>query len=238
MDVKVGSGAFMETYEKALELAQSVLRTAAIADLRTHALITDMNEVLGTTVGNAVEIAESMQFLRNEVRDERLNEVVLALCAEMLVAGGLEPDRAAAVRQCEDALTSGRAAEIFGQMCAAMGGPDGFVDDYSKHLPRAPVTRPVFADGYLAAVNARSIGSAIIELGGGRTKVGQKLDLAVGLSGVARIGTRLDRDTPLAIVHAASDDDAKRAEVNVLAACRIEQDRPESRPVVLEILTG
>src|SRR5210317_818684 len=93
MDVKVGNGAFMETIGEARELAKSIIGTAARAGLKTHAVITDMNEVLGTTAGNALEIDESVRFLRNEIREPRLNEVVVALCAEMLVLAGKEVDR-------------------------------------------------------------------------------------------------------------------------------------------------
>jgi thymidine phosphorylase len=96
----------------------------------------------------------------------------------------------------------------------------------------------VHADGYLQAVDTRAIGNAIIELGGGRQKVGEKLDLSVGLTSFKAIGTRLDSMTPLAIVHAANADDAARAEHNILAACGIGSDKPELRPVVYEFLTG
>ena len=137
MDVKVGSGAFMETQERARELATSIIGTAAKAGLRTHALLTDMNEVLGSTAGNALEIDESVRFLRNEYREPRLNEVVIALCAEMLLIGGIEQDRDAAMRRCDEAVTSGAAAEVFGRMVTALGGPADFMDNAALHLARS-----------------------------------------------------------------------------------------------------
>ncbi len=238
MDVKVGSGAFMTTIDKARELADSIIRTAAKAGLKTHALITDMNEVLGTTAGNAVEIAESMRYLRNEERESRLDAVVIGLTAEMLVATGLESDRDKAMAHCEQAVTSGDAAEAFGRMCAEMGGPADFVDNYAKYLPVAPVTREVHSNGYLQAVDTRAIGTAIIQLGGGRQKVGEDLDLSVGLTSLASIGTKLDSSRPLAVVHAATEDAAARAEQQLLKACTIGDDKPHPGPVVCEILTG
>ncbi|MBT8101105.1 MAG: thymidine phosphorylase [Gammaproteobacteria bacterium] len=238
MDVKVGSGAFMPTAERAHELAQSIISIAAEAGLKTHALITDMNDVLGTTAGNALEIIESMQYLRDEHRETRLNEVVLGLTAEMLIATGLESDRAAAIRRCDQAVSSGAAAEAFGRMCAELGGPADFVDNYKKHLPHAKATRTVHVEGYLQAVDTRAMGNAIIELGGGRKKVGEKLDLSVGLSSLVPTGTKLDADTPLAVIHAASDEAARQAEENVLAACKVGPEKPSSRPVIGEILTG
>jgi len=238
MDVKVGNGAFMETQERGQELARSIIGTAAKAGLKTHALITDMNEVLGTTAGNALEIEESVLYLRNERRDARLNEVTIALCAEMLVVGGVEKDRDRARARCEDAITSGKAAEVFGRMVRALGGPADFVENYGRYLVKAPVVRSVHTTGFATSVNARSVGDAIIELGGGRRQVGEQLDWSVGFSNIASIGTELDADTPLAIVHAASTADAEKAEQNLLAACRLGESAPKQRPVIGEILTG
>ncbi len=238
MDVKVGSGAFMDSHERAVELANSIIRTAGTAGLKTHALITDMNEVLGTTAGNALEIAESMRYLRNEEREPRLDDITLALCAEMVLVGGLEDDRDAARKRCENAVTSGRAAEIFGRMTAALGGPADFVENYEQHLATAPVVRAVHAEGVVTAVNARAVGNAIIELGGGRRKVGEQLDLAVGFSNIASIGTAVNSERPIAVVHAACEDDADRAAKNILSACKLGNSAPADRPTIAEILTG
>ena len=238
MDVKVGSGAFMESLDKARELANSIIGTAGRAGLKTHAVITDMNEVLGRTAGNALEIEESIRFLRNEVREPRLNEVTIALCAQMLVVSGQATDRTEAVTRCEEAVGSGRAAEKFAAMVEGLGGPGDLLDNFQGHLPKAPFVRPVMAQGVVQGVNARAVGNAIIELGGGRREVGQALDLSVGFSDIAAIGMELDSNTPLAVIHAASEDDAAMAEKNLLAAVSLGDEAPAERPVVYEILTG
>jgi len=238
MDVKVGNGAFMDSEDRARELAESIIATAARAGLKTHALITDMNEVLGRTAGNALEIEEAVFYLRNEQRDARLDEVTLSLCAEMLVIGGRETDRQAARSRCDEAITSGRAAEVFGRMVKALGGPADFVDKHAKYLARAPVVRAVQAEGFVARVDTRAIGNAIIELGGGRRKVGETLDLSVGFSDIAAIGTELNGDTPLALIHAASEADADRAERKLRIACGLSEAAPADRPVLVEILAG
>lgn len=238
MDVKVGSGAFMKTPQRARELAQSIIGTAAKAGLKTHAVITDMNEVLGMTAGNALEIEESVLYLRNEQRDSRLDDVTLSLCAEMLLVGGIESDREKARARCDNAVTSGQAAEVFGRMVSALGGPADFVENFEDHLDKAPVTRSVITDGYVATVDAYAVGNAIIELGGGRRRVGEKLDLSVGFSHVAPIGTRLDAGTPLAVIHAATEADAEKAEQNLLSAISTSDSAPPERPVIGEILTG
>jgi thymidine phosphorylase len=238
MDVKVGSGAFMPSYGKSVDLAKSIIATAANAELKTSAVLTDMNQVLGTTAGNALEIAESMAYLRNDYRDSRLDEVVMALCAEMLLLTGIEENPDRALDRCDKAVTSGQAAERFDEMCAALGGPAGFIAGYDKHLAKAPVTRPVHAAGYLAAIDVRAVGNAIIELGGGRRQVGEALDLSVGFSDVAGIGTLLDSETPLAVVHAASDDAAALAAKLLLDACTTQEAPPEATPIVHEKVSG
>jgi len=238
MDVKAGNGAFMETPERARELAHSIIGTAARANLPTHAILTDMNEVLGRTAGNALEIGEAVRYLRDEGREPRLDAVVLALTAEMLVVGGLETDRDAARARCEAAVTSGRAAEVFARMVAALGGPKDFVERHEHYLAKAPVVRPVYADGVVTGVATRAIGNAIIELGGGRRSVGEQLDLSVGFDEIASIGTRLGPDRPLAVVHAATEEAAIAAEHNLLAAVTLGDEVPRESPVVMEIFGG
>lgn len=238
MDIKTGSGAFMESLERGRELSHSIIETAAMAGLKTHALITDMNEVLGTTAGNALEIEESILFLRNDVRESRLNDAVIALCAEMLLVSGLETDRDTAVRRCDEVIANGQAAEKFARMVSALGGPSDLLENHGNYLAKSPVVRPVHADGIITAVDVRGVGHAIIELGGGRRQVGEKLDFSVGLSDVAPIGSHLDGSTPLALVHAASEDDAERAERIILEAVTLGDEMPAERPVICEILTG
>ena len=240
MDVKVGTGAFMQSFERATKLCKSIIGTAATAGLKTHALITDMNEALGQTAGNAVEIAESVEFLKNENREARLNEVVVALCAEMLIVTGIEEDNAAARDKVEKSITSGAAAEVFSRMVAAMGGPADFLENYTEYLSKAPIYKAVHPaeTGFLAAVDAHAIGNAIIELGGGRQQLGEELDLAVGLSDIAKVGEMVGTDRPLAVVHAASEDDASLASELISRACTISADRPDERPIVYEILTA
>jgi thymidine phosphorylase len=197
-----------------------------------------MNEVLGRAAGNALEIEESILFLRDDVRESRLNDVTMALCAEMLVVAGEANDRSEAAARCEEAVSSGRAAEKFAAMVEALGGPGDLLEKHSDYLPKAPVIRPVIATGIVMAVDTRAVGNAIIELGGGRRVVGEKLDLAVGFNDIAPIRTELDRNTPLAVIHAASEDDAKKAERNLLAAVSLGDEMPAERPVICEILTG
>ena len=240
MDVKFGTGAFMSGADKAEELAKSIIATAATANLRTHALITDMNECLGHTAGNAVEIAESIEYLKNNHRESRLDEVVTSLCVEMLVATDLDNDRDSARTKVNEAVTSGKAAEVFARMVHELGGPADIVDNYEKHLPTASITQAVFpADaGFVAAVDAFAVGNAIIELGGGRRTLGDELDLSVGLTDVAPIGSTVDKERPLAVIHASGDDTAQVAAAMIRDAYEISDSPPAERPLIYSTLTA
>ncbi|MAD91564.1 MAG: thymidine phosphorylase [Gammaproteobacteria bacterium] len=235
-DVKVGSGAFMKTNEKAHELANSLIQTAKKANLKSHAIITDMNEVLGSTAGNAEEIRESVLYLTNEIRESRLDDVILSLGSEMLIVGGITDDRDIAREKCNQAITSGKAAEIFGKMIAALGGPTDFIENYDNYLPKAPVTKAIYAEGYIESVNVHVIGNAIIELGGGRKRVDDILDLSVGFTNIAPIGIKLGKDRPLALIHAATKLDAEVAANNLRNAYTLSESASTKQSAINRIL--
>src|SRR5215218_7853340 len=140
MDVKVGSGAFLPHREQAEELARTIVEVAAGNGLATAALLTDMDRVLGRTAGNAVEVRESIEHLTGAASDERLREVTLALSAELLVLGGLQPDAKAARAAADGALDGGAAADRFGAMVRELGGPADVLEAPDRHLGRAEVT--------------------------------------------------------------------------------------------------
>jgi thymidine phosphorylase len=226
MDIKCGSGAFAETPAFAAELARSIVEVAAGAGLTTRALVTDMNQVLGRSVGNALEIRETLAYLKGESgdsREARLHEVTLALAAEMLVAGGLAADDAGARRKLQAALDSGAAAEKFARMVAALGGPSDLLERPDLHLGAAPVCVPVPAPqaGVLAAMQTREIGMLVLELGGGRRQAGDAIDARVGLSQVLPLGSELQAGQAMAWVHAADVRSAERAVAAYQQACTL-----------------
>ena len=237
MDVKCGSGAFCDTEPMARDLAQSLVAVANQAGLPTVALITDMDQVLGREVGNALEIAETVAYLTGEgTREPRLHEVTMALAGEMLALGGLVPSVAVGRARAEAALTDGRAAEVFGRMVTALGGPADFVEHAGRYLSGAPVIRPCTAErsGHVSGMNAREVGIAVVALGGGRAHADDAIDPSVGLSEMTDIGVPVRAGDPLCIVHAANEADADAAIALVRAAVRIDDARPAPRPVVME----
>jgi thymidine phosphorylase len=237
MDVKCGSGAFCDTEAMARDLAESLVAVANQAGLPTVALITDMDCVLGRNVGNALEVVEAVEYLKGEgTREPRLHEVTMALVGEMIALGGLAPSPVAGRARAEAALADGRAADLFGRMVSALGGPDDFLEHSARYLAHAPVIRPCNAEqsGYVVGMNARDIGIAVVAMGGGRTHADDAIDPAVGLSDVIDIGARVRAGSPLCIVHAASEDDAEAAIEAVRRAIRIGDAAPVERPVLIE----
>ncbi len=205
MDVKFGSGAFMQKYEDAVALAESIVKVANGAGLPTVGLLTDMNQVLGRTAGNAVEVAEAVEYLQNKNVNPRLREVTTALTAELLVIGKLAKNTDEAKGKIETVLKNGRAAEHFAQMVAALGGPKDFMEKPAQYLKAAPIVKDFYPPSTfrVASVDARAIGIGIVEMGGGRAKPTDTVDHAVGLTNVAQIGEETGKGArPLATIHA------------------------------------
>jgi thymidine phosphorylase len=240
MDVKAGSGAFMPSREKSVELARAIVQVARGNGLACEALITDMDQVLGRTAGNAVEVRESLQALTHpRTADARLVDVTLDLCAVLLRLGGLYESDRAAREAAADALDSGAAAERFARMSAALGGPADVVEDPDRHLPRAPHALEVHPEetGRVNRIDVREIGVAVLELGGGRLREDQGIDHSVGLVDVSRLGEQVGPGgRPLAVVHARDAGSAERAAARVRAAFGVGDPPHEPLPPLAEAL--
>jgi thymidine phosphorylase len=240
LDVKLGNGAFMTRSRDATELATSLVEVANGAGLKTTALITGMSEPLASAAGNAVEVKNAVDFLTGRRRDKRLLDVTLALAAEMLQSAAIAGSNQEGLLRANEALDSGRGADVFGRMVAALGGPADFVERSDAYLPQAPVVRPVPArhSGYVGSVATRDVGLAVVALGGGRIRPEDAVDHAVGLSALLPIGTEIRAGEPLAMVHARSDDAAERAIATVQSAYGIAERRPAGQKSVHRRITA
>nr|WP_298683777.1 thymidine phosphorylase [uncultured Dongia sp.] len=238
MDVKTGSGAFAAEMEMARELADSIVQVSNGAGVKTSALITDMNQVLGRTAGNAVEMLESIRCLKGEATEPRLLDCTLALSAELLVIGGKANDAREGRRLAERALESGRAAEHFRRMVVGLGGPADILDHPERHLVAAPVIKPCFPDepGHVRSMDTRAIGMAVVALGGGRTRPTDGIDHRVGLTDIVGLGEAIGPEHPIAMVHAASEDAADAAMKVLRRAIRVTGQATRIGPVVIEEL--
>jgi thymidine phosphorylase len=234
LDVKVGSGAFMPDLGGATALADSLVAVGEGAGLECSALVTDMNQPLAPCAGNAIEVRAALDYLTGRARPERLHRVVMALAGEMLVRGKLAPDLGEAETRLARALASGGAAETFGRMVAALGGPADLVERPERHLAAAPVVRPAVAigGGYVARIDTRALGLAVVELGGGRRCPEDRIDPAVGLTGFVELGSRVEAGAPLALVHARDAAAAERAIAEIRAAYHLSETPPALPPVI------
>jgi thymidine phosphorylase len=235
LDVKVGNGAFMEKSRDATALATSLVEVANGAGLKASALITGMNEPLASAAGNAVEVQNAVDFLTRRLRDKRLEDVTLALAAEMLQLAGLASSNQDGFRRAGEALEGGRAAAVFARMVSVLGGPADFIEKPEKYLPKAPLEQPVRAQqaGFVTGVATRAIGLAVVELGGGCTRPEDKVDHAVGLTHLLPVGAEVRRGDTLALVHARNEDDLGRASAAVVGAYTIGPSRPSLDKVIL-----
>lgn len=239
MDVKTGNGAFMTDLVQSQALAKSIVEVANDAGVHTSALITDMNQALGDTAGNATEMREAVEYLIGKRRNPRLHAVTIALSAQMLLRSGLAASSAEAEAKLQAVLDSGKAADIFGRMVHALGGPHDFVERYLHYLPEAPVIVPVYAErsGYVHQVATRELGLVVVRLGGGRRTPHDQVDHAVGLTHMCAIGRYVDQRTPLAFIHARDSATAELAAAELKASIKVSENQPTPDPVIYEILT-
>ncbi|GGK25242.1 thymidine phosphorylase [Salinarimonas ramus] len=240
MDVKVGSGAFMVARDDARALAESLVAVANGAGLRTHAVLTDMDQPLASAAGNAVEVAYCIDYLTGKRREPRFHAVTVALGAEMLLLGGLAADREAGAAMMEEAVSSGRAAEAFAKMVAALGGPKDILERPDAHLAKSAVTMPVHAEasGTITRIETRAVGMAVVALGGGRARAQDTIDPAVGLTDLAAVGDTVDASRPLALVHARDAASAEAAARALRAAYRVGEGPAAGAAPVLERVEG
>jgi thymidine phosphorylase len=240
LDIKCGSGGFMEGVEDALSLARELSGVACAVGLPCNALITGMDQPLAWSAGNALEVREAIDFLKGDARHERLHAVVLGLSAELLQLAGCAASPEEAADLARAALDSGHAAERFAAMACAQGGPSRLLSDPGSYLPSAAHIAPVFSDraGFITRIDTRAIGLAVVQMGGGRRRAADAVDPSVGLDCLARPGQETRPGSPLAVVHAADDGAWQRAAATVRSAVTIGPEPPASAAAVLTRVIG
>ena len=239
LDVTTGAGAFLTRLEDSLALARAMIALGERRGCRTIALLTDMDAPLGVACGNALEVAESIALLRGDGPAD-VREVTLALATEMLLVAGVSTDATAARARAVQALESGAALEMFGRIVVAQGGPAGLVEDPAAHLASAPVRRVIAADrdGIVQRVAPRLVGSAIITLGGGRSRTTDVVDAAVGVLVHVRPGAHVAAGDPLFTIHARNEAGAGAAAAELAPAVTLGEASPPVRPLISHRVTA
>ena len=234
MDIKVGNGAQMESLNQAEALAQSLTTVANDAGVNTQAIITDMNQVLGSTAGNALEIYETVKYLTGKLREPRLHQVVVRLAKAMLLNSKIASGEIDAQVKIDHALASGKAAEVFGKMISALGGPNDLLEQPWRSMSKAEHIVEVLAPrhGYIESMQTKAIGFSVVGLGGGRISNDQKIDHSVGFDRILPIGTRVNRGDVLARVHANSLESAELASKQYNNSIAF-SDEPVAEPSVI-----
>ncbi|TWX71987.1 thymidine phosphorylase [Colwellia demingiae] len=234
MDVKVGNGAMMNNLADAQALAESITSVANGAGVKTQAIITDMNQVLGTSAGNAIEMYETVKYLTGKQREPRLHQIVQALASAMLINTNLASDEKDAHAKINRVLSSGLAAEVFDRMVSALGGPKNFVEKPWDSMKKANIITEVRASqhGYIAQMDTRAIGMSVVGLGGGRTAPTQQVDHSVGFDRILPLGVQVNRGEVIARVHAKDENSADRAVEQFNNALTYSEESPELPPVI------
>lgn len=237
LDIKTGNGAFMRERNRARDLAANLIAVAELAGLPCRALITDMNQPLARNAGNALEIAEAVEYLRGGFRQPRLEDVIMSLGGELLMLGGLAQNQKSARFMLDRVIENGMAAESFARMVSMQGGPADFVEQPARYLESAPVVRPLTApvDGCIEYMETRAIGLSIVTLGGGRRRAEDNIDHRVGLSDFCLVGDTVKQGEPLVTIH-APDDAAWETAADMLADAIVIGRRKDALPAVYEKL--
>ena len=241
MDIKTGNGAFAADYKMAQELAQSIANVSNQSGVPTSCLITDMNQVLGHSVGNATEVIECLDFLVNpKDASTRLITLTIELSAYMLQLSGLEKDLDIARKKSQDALNSGQAASIFGKMIYELGGPIDLLEKPNKHLNPMPIISPVKSkvSGYISEIDVRAVGLSMIHLKAGRTRSTDPIDHGVGLSEIVSVGQWVSKGDTLAMAHCRDKDQISYLEKSLPSLITLNDNQITSPVLIHEVLNS
>lgn len=243
LDVKTGTGAFMREESRARELARALVATGNSCNVRTEALITDMNQPLGRAVGNALETKECIEILRGESMEGSapVLELSLELAARMVALSGVESSLDASRRAVRHALDSGRAFELFRRDVEAQGGDASVCDEPERLLPLTLRSVKVESpqEGYVTGIDAAEVGRAVAILGGGRTHISDSIDPAVGFISEAKIGDRLACGQPFGTLYFHDEARGRAATEIVRAAYEVSETPPLHLPALIkEVITA
>lgn len=237
LDVKTGDGAFMKSLDDARALAEEMVSIGKLAGKDVYAVISDMDQPLGSAVGNALEVKEAIRTLKGQ-GPEDLEQLVLVLGSIMTVKAGRAENTEEAERLLRDSLESGRAFEVFKAFIRAQGG-DPEEAEHPELLPSAAYQEAVCAerDGFVSDIRTEEIGRICLLLGGGRETKESAIDLSVGLVLCKKKGDAVKKGEPLAVIHASDPGKLSEAKKRLLEAYEFTSQKPEAAPLIKDIIS-
>jgi len=237
LDVKVGNGSFNSTIDIARELSHSLVKVAQGAGLQCEAIITDMNQVLGKSAGHILEMSECIDFLKNQEKDSKLETITFELVASILMMSQ-NLSKEEALKKINSVISNGQAAEKFEKMVYALGGPSDIMSSHDNHLKIKAIKKDIFSTqtGWIKEIKTRDLGLILIELGGGRKQVTDKINFNVGYDHVLKVGDKVDPSTSLLTVYTNSEDDYENVRKKIADCFIIVDTEVSALPYMYEVI--
>ena len=236
LDVTVGSGAFMKDLKSAEKLAKEMIEIGKLARRETVAVITNMDEPLGRSVGNSLEVKEAIEALRGNVLED-VKQVVLALGSYMLKLSGVEEDLEIAKRMLEENLNNGKAYEKFLELVKNQGGDITYIEDIDN-LEETKYIEPVYSEktGYIYNINAKEIGKLACYLGAGRVTKEDKIDKSVGIELLKKVGDKVSKDEVIAYLHINKPEQLEIAKEKIKEIIKIRKEKQEKIKTIIKVI--
>jgi thymidine phosphorylase len=237
LDVKVGSGSFNSTLEIARDLSHSLVQVAQGAGLQCEAILTDMNQVLGKSAGHTLEMLECIKFLINKEKDPRLEKITYELTASILMMSQ-KLSKEEAIEKINTVVSNGLAAEKFEKMVNALGGPSDILSSYDKYLQNNSFKKEIFSkkNGWVKDIKTRDLGLILIELGGGRKQITDKINYNVGYDNVINVGNKINATQSLLTIYTDSKNDYENVREKIEECFVISDTQVNELPETYEVI--
>ncbi len=238
LDVKVGNGSFNSTLEIARDLSNSLVRVAKGAGLKCEAILTDMNQVLGKSAGHRLEVIECINFLINQEKEPRLMNITYELVASILMMSH-NLSKQEALKKIDTVISNGAAAEKFEKMVGALGGASNILSSYNTQLEIKAFKKDICVkqSGYIQKIKTRDLGLVLIQLGGGRKQVTDKINFNVGYDNVLGVGDKVDASTPLLTLYYHSDKDFENVSKKIEECFLIGDEEVSNHSDIYEVIS-
>lgn len=236
LDVTVGSGAFMKDLKSAEKLAKEMIEIGKLAKRETVAVITNMDEPLGRSVGNSLEVKEAIEALRGNILED-VKQVVLALGSYMLKLSGVEEDLETAKKMLEENLNNGKAYKKFLELVKNQGGDITYIEDIDN-LEETKYIEPVYSEknGYIYNINAKEIGKLACYLGAGRVTKEDKIDKSVGIELLKKVGDKVSKDEVIAYLHINKPEQLEIAKEKIKEIIKIRKEKQEKLKTIIKVI--